>query len=145
LVKAAVTAADLDLIVLATMTPDSPIPSTACQLQRRLGCSAAAMDVGAACAGFMYALVTGMQFVKTGTARRVLVVGADVMTRAVNPTDRKTFTLFGDGAGAVCVGAESEQKAWLLVPLGGDVRATVLLIIPGGASREPLTAQGLEA
>src|SRR5438046_884088 len=91
--KASTKAAELDLIVLATMTPDSPIPSTACQLQRRLGRSAAAMDVGAACAGFMYALVTGMQFVKTGTAPRVLVVGGDGMTRPVNPTDKKTFPL----------------------------------------------------
>src|SRR6478672_938261 len=98
---------DVDLIILATMTPDSPIPSTACQLQKRLGCTAAAMDVGAACAGFMYALVTGMQFVKTGTARRVLVVGSDVMTRTINPADKKTFPLFGDGAGAVLLGAGS--------------------------------------
>ena len=87
LAAARTTIDDVDLIVLATMTPDSPIPSTACQMQRRLGGKAAAFDVGAACAGFLYALVTGMQFVKTGTARRVLVIGTEVMTRAVNPTD----------------------------------------------------------
>src|SRR6185369_11076972 len=97
-------AAEIDLIVLATMTPDSPIPSTACRLQQRLGCTAAAMDVGAACAGFMYALTTGMQFVKTGNAKTVLVVGSEVMTRAVNSTDKKTFPLFGDGAGAALLG-----------------------------------------
>jgi 3-oxoacyl-[acyl-carrier-protein] synthase-3 len=145
LAAASVNPSDVDLIVLATMTPDSPIPSTACQLQRRLGCSAAAMDVGAACAGFMYALVTGMQFIKTGTARRVLVVGTDVMTRAVNPTDRKTFPLFGDGAGAVLLGAGTEQQGLLAYSLGADGRGTELLSIPGGGSREPLTPEKLAA
>src|ERR1051325_11576036 len=75
---------DVDLIVLATMTPDSPIPSTACRLQQRLGCAAAAFDVGAACAGFMFAIATGMQFVKTDNAKTVLVVGSEVMTRSVD-------------------------------------------------------------
>jgi len=145
LANASASAADLDLIVLATMTPDSPIPSTACQLQRRLGCSAAAMDVGAACAGFMYALVTGMQFVKTGAARRVLVVGTDVMTRAVNPTDKKTFPLFGDGAGAVLLGVGTEQQGLLAYSLGADGRGADLLSIPAGGSREPLTAEKLAA
>jgi len=145
LAAASVSSSDVDLIVLATMTPDSPIPSTACQLQRRLGCSAAAMDVGAACAGFMYALVTGMQFIKTGTARRVLVVGTDVMTRTVNPNDRKTFPLFGDGAGAVLLGAGTEQQGLLAYSLGADGRGTELLSIPGGGSREPLTAEKLAA
>jgi 3-oxoacyl-[acyl-carrier-protein] synthase-3 len=145
LAAAAVVPIDVDLIVLATMTPDSPIPSTACQLQRRLGCSAAAMDIGAACAGFMYALVTGAQFIKTGTARCVLVVGTDVMTRAVNPTDRKTFPLFGDGAGAVLLGPGTEQQGLLAYSLGADGRGTELLSIPGGGSREPLTAEKLAA
>jgi 3-oxoacyl-[acyl-carrier-protein] synthase III len=136
---------EIDLILLATMTPDSPIPSTACQLQRRLSCRAAAMDVGAACAGFMYALVTGMQFVKTGTARRVLVVGSDVMTRTINPVDKKTFPLFGDGAGAVLLGPGSEQQGLLAYSLGADGRGAELLSIPGGGSREPLTAASLAA
>ncbi len=145
LAAASISPADIDLIVLATMTPDSPIPSTACQLQRRLGCTAAAFDVGAACAGFMYALVTGMQFVKTGAARRVLVVGTDVMTRAVDPTDRKTFPLFGDGAGAVLLGPGTEQQGLLAYSLGADGRGTDLLCIPAGGSREPLTPERLQA
>jgi 3-oxoacyl-[acyl-carrier-protein] synthase-3 len=137
--------AELDLIVLATMTPDSPIPSTACQLQRRLGGRAAAMDVGAACAGFIYALVTGMQYIKTGTARRVLVVGAEVMSRAVNPNDKKTFPLFGDGAGAVLLGPGTDEQGLLAYTLGADGAGVDLLSIPGGGSREPLTQQSLTA
>ena len=135
----------VDLIVLATMTPDSPIPSTACQVQRRLGGKQAAFDVGAACAGFMYALVTGMQFVKTGSARRVLVIGADVMTRAVNPSDTKTFPLFGDGAGAVLLGAGSDDQGFLSFTLGADGSRADMLCIHGGGSREPLTTESLLA
>jgi 3-oxoacyl-[acyl-carrier-protein] synthase-3 len=133
--------ADVDLIILATMTPDSPTPSTACQMQRRLGGQAAAFDVSAACAGFMYALVTGMQFIKTGCAQRVLVVGTDVMTRAVNPADVKTFPLFGDGAGAVLLGAGSDDQGFLSYSLGADGSRTNLLHTPGGGSREPLTPE----
>jgi len=136
---------EIDLIVLATMTPDSPIPSTACQVQRRLGNKCAAFDVGAACAGFTYALVTGMQFVKTGCARRVLVIGAEVMTRAVNPADAKTYPLFGDGAGAVLLGAGSDDQGFLSYTLGADGSGTEMLCIRGGGSREPLTAESLAA
>src|SRR5262245_30076262 len=143
--RAKVSADEIDLIVLATMTPDSPIPSTACQLQKRLGGRAAAMDVGAACAGFMFALVTGMQFIKTGCARRVLVVGSDVMTRTINPADTKTFPLFGDGAGAVLLGAGSGDQGLLAYSLGSDGSGADLLCIPGGGSREPLTPQTLAA
>ncbi len=135
----------IDLIVLATMTPDSPIPSTACQVQRRLGGKLAAFDVSAACAGFLYALVTGMQFVKTGSARRVLVIGTDVMTRAVNPADIKTFPLFGDGAGAVLLGAGSDEQGFLSFTLGADGSGADMLCVHGGGSREPLTAETLAA
>jgi 3-oxoacyl-[acyl-carrier-protein] synthase-3 len=143
--SAGAAADDVDLIVLATMTPDMPIPSTACHLQRRLGGRAAAFDVGAACAGFMYALVTGMQFVKTGCAQRVLVVGAEVMSRAVNPADVKTYPLFGDGAGAVLLGAGTGEQGFLSYSLGADGSGTELLCIRGGGSREPLTAETLAA
>lgn len=136
---------DVDLIVLATMSPDSPAPSTACQLQRRLGSDAAAFDVGAACAGFMYALTTGMQFIKTGTAQSVLVVGSEVMTSIINPTDRKTYPLFGDGAGAVLLGAGSDNQGFLAHQLGADGRGADLLSVPGGGSREPLTSESINA
>ena len=136
---------ELDLIVLATMTPDSPVPSTACRLQAKLGGRAAAFDVGAACAGFMYALVTGMQFVKSGCARRVLVVGAELMTRASNPADKKTFPLFGDAAGAVLLGPGSGEQGFLAYTLGADGGGAELLCVPGGGTREPLTAESLAA
>lgn len=145
LAQANLSASELDLIVLATMTPDSPIPSTACQVQRRLGGRAAAMDVGAACAGFMFALATGMQFIKTGNARRVLVIGTDVMTRTIDPADKRTFPLFGDGAGAVLLGAGSGDQGLLAYSLGSDGSGADLLCIPGGGSREPLTPERLAA
>lgn len=143
LAAAGTTIDDVDMIVLATMTPDSPIPSTACQVQRRLGGRLAAFDVSAACAGFLYALVTGMQFVKTGCARRVLVIGSEVMTRAVNPADVKTYPLFGDGAGAVLLGAGSDEQGFLSYTLGADGSGTEMLCIHGGGSREPLSPESL--
>ena len=102
--NARVAAREVDLILVATMTPDMLTPSTACMVQRRLGVPAPAMDLNAACSGFMYALVTGMQFVKTGCSRRVLVIGSDVMSRIINPADKKTYPLFGDGAAQCCWG-----------------------------------------
>ena len=145
LAQADVSAKEIDLIVLATMSPDSPAPSTACRLQRRLGCSAPAFDVSAACAGFMYALSTGMQYVKTGNARRVLVVGSDVMTRTVNPADKKTYPLFGDGAGAVLLGAGESDQGLIAYTLGADGNGVELLHVPGGGSRCPLNTEALAA
>jgi 3-oxoacyl-[acyl-carrier-protein] synthase-3 len=142
--NAELTVKDIDLIIVATMSADSPAPSTACRVQRRLGCSAPSFDVSAACAGFMYALTTGMQYVKTGNAKRVLVVGSDVMTRTVNPADKKTYPLFGDGAGAVLLGTGDSDQGLLAYTLGADGSGVELLHIPGGGSREPLTAAGLE-
>jgi 3-oxoacyl-[acyl-carrier-protein] synthase III len=107
---AGVAPGEVDLILVATMTPDSPMPTTACLLQRRLGSVAPSLEMNAACAGFMYAMVTAMQYVRNGCAHRALVVGVDLMTRSVNPADKKTYPLFGDGGGAVLVGAgESHQ------------------------------------
>ncbi len=143
--NAELTAQDIDLIIVATMSPDSPAPSTACRVQRRLGSNAPSFDVSAACAGFMYALSTGMQYVKTGNARRVLVVGSDVMTRTVNPADKKTYPLFGDGAGAVLLGAGDSDQGLLAYTLGADGSGVELLHVPAGGSREPLTAAGIES
>ncbi len=146
LADAHVSPAEIDLILVATMTPDMPTPSTACILQRRLGAQqAAAMDLNAACSGFMYALVTAAQFIKTGVMRRVLVVGADLMSRTVHPDDRKTFPLFGDGAGAALLGPASDEHGLLSFALGADGGGGDLLCIPGGGSREPLTKDGLDA
>ena len=137
--RAGVRADEVDLILVATMTPDTPMPSTACHLQRRLCCAAAAIDVNAACAGFLYALATAAHFVYGGSCRRVLVVGADVMTRVVNPEDKKTYPLFGDGAGAVLVEAGSKTQGLLAFTLGADGEGTELLCMPGGGSRLPLS------
>ena len=145
LAAAGVKASEVDLIVLATMTPDSVTPSTACRMQALIGASCPAMDVSAACSGFMYALATGMQFVKTGCARRVLVIGAEVMTRAVNPADVKIYPLFGDGAGAALLGPGDDDQGFLSYSLGADGSGGCMLEVPAGGSREPLTAAGLAA
>jgi 3-oxoacyl-[acyl-carrier-protein] synthase III len=144
--NAGVTANELDLILVATITPDHPTPSTACHLQRRLGAIAPAMDINAACAGFMYGLVTGAQFVRAGNAARVLVVGADVMSRTIDPRDIKTFPLFGDGAGAALLTPDQPQGSGLLAyTLGSEGCGGEMLCIPGGGSREMLTPDRLAA
>jgi len=93
--------ADIDLILVATFTPDFTCPSTACLVQEKLGLDAPAVDLQAACSGFMYALATAAQFVATGNSKLALVIGADVNSRIVEPDDQGTAPLFGDGAGAV--------------------------------------------
>ena len=136
-----INASEIDLILLATITPDQPTPSTACHVQRMLGSNAPAMDLGAACSGFMYALVTGMQFIKTGTYQRVLIIGADLMSRTVNPADTKTFPLFGDGAGAVVIGPGSDEQGFVSYTLGADGHGAELLEQPAGGTRCPATAE----
>jgi len=142
---AKIDAGDIDLILLATCTPDTYMPSAACYLQRKLGCSAAAMDLNAACSGFMFALVTGAQFVKSGASRQALIVGAETMLRTVNPDDHKTYPLFGDGAGAVLLGRGDAQQGLLSYTLGTDGDGANLLYIPAGGFREPVTIDSLLA
>lgn len=133
-------ASDVDLIVVATATPDTPIPSTACHVQQRLQTAAAAMDVNAACSGFVYGLVTASQFVSTGASRLALVIGADLMSRTVNPRDPKTYPLFGDGAGAVLVAAGAPDQGFLAYTLGADGNGAGLLCMQAGGTREPIDA-----
>ncbi|MBU6172588.1 MAG: ketoacyl-ACP synthase III [Planctomycetes bacterium] len=141
---AGVSAADVDLLICATITPDYMTPSTACILQNRLGCVAPAFDVNAACAGFMVGLVTAAQYVRSGMATNALVVGSEIMSRTVDTSDVKTYPLFGDGAGAAllqpCAPTNSNGLIRFTLGAEGDVHA---LCIPGGGSREPLTAQTL--
>jgi 3-oxoacyl-[acyl-carrier-protein] synthase-3 len=132
---------DIDLIVLATLSPDYLLPATAAAVQDRLKLNCAAMDVSAACAGFMYALVTGMQFVATGSSRCALVIGADTNSRVMNPADKKTFPLFGDGAGAVVIMPGSKEQGLVSYTLGADGSGEQLLIRPFGGSRAPLNGQ----
>jgi 3-oxoacyl-[acyl-carrier-protein] synthase III len=118
---AGITPEDLDLILVATVTPDQPFPSVACMLQERLGAKkAAAMDVSAACAGFMYGIITGKQFVESGVYKHVLVVGVEKLSKITDWNDRNTAVLFGDGAGAVIVGEVSENRGILSFELGAD-------------------------
>jgi len=129
---AGVTAADIDLIVVATSTPDMIFPSTACLLQAKLGVTrGAAFDVQAVCSGFIYALATADKFVSTGSARCALVIGAETFSRILDWTDRRTCVLFGDGAGAVVLTA-SDQPGVLSSHLHSDGRHSGILRVPGG-------------
>lgn len=132
---AGVTAADIDLVIVATTTPDQIFPSTACLLQRRLGIHGpAAFDIQAVCTGFVYALSVADQFIRNGSAACALVVGADALSRITDWTDRGTCVLFGDGAGAVVVRADSTPGI-LSTHLHADGSYTELLQVPAGISR----------
>jgi len=135
---------EIDLVVVGTFTPDSLTPSTACRLQERLSMQAAAMDVSAACAGFLYALITASQFVKSGTSEKALVVGADLLSRISNPSDKKTYPLFGDGAGAVVIAPGTDKQGMLSYTLGSEGEGAEMLCVPSGGSKEPLTADLLD-
>ncbi|MGE7863273.1 beta-ketoacyl-ACP synthase III [Bacillus mobilis] len=118
---AGVSGEDIDLILVATVTPDRAFPAVACVIQEAIGAKhAAAMDVGAACAGFMYGMITAQQFIQTGIYKNVLVVGSDKLSKIVDWNDRNTAVLFGDGAGAIVMGAVSEGRGVLSFELGAD-------------------------
>ncbi len=135
LAAAGVGAAELDLIVLGTTTPDIIFPSTACLLQHRLGANGcAAFDVNAACSGFIYALGVANNFIRAGAARTALVVGAETLSRMIDWTDRGTCVLFGDGAGAVVLKADAEAGV-LSTHLHADGGYEHLLYNPVGVSR----------
>ncbi|MEI6915215.1 MAG: beta-ketoacyl-ACP synthase III, partial [Armatimonadota bacterium] len=130
------------VIICATTSPDMLFPSTACLIQNELGCvRAAAFDLGAACAGFAYALAVGSQFIAAGSYDRVLVIGADVLTKYVDFTDRGTCILFGDGAGAVVLAPVEDGKGMLAFDLGSDGSGAELLKIPAGGGRAPASEQ----
>jgi 3-oxoacyl-[acyl-carrier-protein] synthase III len=134
----------LDLLICATLSGDTPIPSTAVWVQRKLGIAAPAFDVNAACAGFSYALSTATAFIESGQAETVLVMGAEVLSRVMNFHDRSTCVLFGDGAGAMVL-RRSEEPGVLGSVLGADGRAAEILIIPGGGSAEPTSHASVDA
>ena len=131
---AGASAADIDLIIVATSTPDFVFPSTACLLQNKLGNKGAtAFDVQAVCSGFLYALTIAEKFIRSGSHRRALVVGAEVFSRILDWNDRATCVLFGDGAGAVVMTA-SDQPGILAAKLHADGRHTDILCVPGHMS-----------
>lgn len=140
---AGLTAADLDLIVLATTSAENAFPAAACELQAMLGVTGIpAFDVAAACAGFTYAFSVADQFIKSGAARHVLVVGADVLSRMCDPHDRSTIIIFGDGAGAVVLGA-SDTQGVIATHLHADGRYGDLLKLP--QPRRGMSGAELEA
>ncbi|MFZ0447580.1 MAG: beta-ketoacyl-ACP synthase III [Bacillus sp. (in: firmicutes)] len=114
-------AEEIDMILVATVTPDQSFPSVSCMLQERLGAKkAAAMDISAACAGFMYGMVTAKQFIESGAYKHVLIVGVEKLSKITDWKDRNTAVLFGDGAGAVVMGRVSEGRGILSFELGAD-------------------------
>lgn len=135
--RAGVAPDELDLIIVATVTPDMFFPSTACLVQQAIGASrAAAFDLSAGCSGFVYALDMAARGIEAGAYRKVLVIGADLLSRVTDFTDRSTCVLFGDGAGAVVVGAVDEGGV-LSTYLGADGSGGEKLCIPAGGSRLP--------
>ena len=141
---AAIAPEQLDLIVCATLTGDTPIPSTAVWMQRKLEIAAPAFDINAACAGFSYGMSAATAFIESGQAETVLVAGAEILSRVMNFEDRTTCVLFGDGAGAVVL-TRSEEPGVLGSVLGADGRSAEILIIPGGGSAQPPSHEALEA
>lgn len=142
--RAGVSAAELDLIIVATITPDMPFPSTACLVQHRLGATrAAAFDIEAACSGFVYALDIGSHFVASHTYNTVLVIGAEKMSSVVDWTDRNTCVLFGDGAGAAVLQNRPAAHGLLTTCLGSDGAKAGLLEVRGGGSACPATAKSV--
>jgi 3-oxoacyl-[acyl-carrier-protein] synthase III len=136
---------DLDLIIVATITPDSAFPSTACLLQDRLGAKkAAAFDLSAACSGFIYGLANASNFIATGMYKNALVVGAECLSKITDYTDRNTCILFGDGAGAVVLGEVPEGRGFQSFELGADGSGGELLKLAGGGSRLPSSPATIE-
>jgi 3-oxoacyl-[acyl-carrier-protein] synthase-3 len=144
--QANLTAEDIDLIIVATITPDMAFPSTACNLQEKLGAkNAAAFDLSAACSGFIYGLSVATQFISTGFYRHALVVGAECLSKITDYTDRNTCILFGDGAGAAVLGSVPEGRGFRAFELGADGAGGPLLKIEGGGSRVPSCIESIEA
>lgn len=135
---------EIDLLLLGTMTPDHLLPATACTVQDRLGLRCPAMDISAACAGFLYSMITGMQFVATGCSKYALVIGADCNSRVMDPADKKTYPLFGDGAGAVLLAPGAPEQGMLSYTLGADGSGMELLYRPMGGARTPFDELKLE-
>lgn len=135
-------AADLDLIIVATCTPDMLFPATACILQEKLGIKGvAAFDLEAACSGFIYGLAVGAQFIAAGIYENVLVVGAETLSRIVNWQDRNTCILFGDGAGAVVLKPAENGRGFLSFHLGADGAGADLLKLAAGGAAMPASAE----
>ena len=143
--RAGITAEEIDLIIVATITPDMPFPSTACIIQENIGAHrAAAFDLEAACSGFVYALEIGQQFIMSRTYECVLVIGAEKLSSIIDWKDRNTCVLFGDGAGAVILRNRPDAHGLLTVKMGADGGKADILSMPGGGSRNPATPDSIQ-
>ena len=143
---AGITGEQVDLIIVATITPDMPFPSTACLVQQKIGANrAAAFDLEAACSGFIYGLEIAQQFIMSRTYDTVLVIGAEKLSTIVDWEDRNTCVLFGDGAGAVVMQSRAHSHGLLTAVMGADGSKANLLHMPGGGSRCPATSESVHA
>ncbi len=140
--RARIDPSDIDLLICATVTPDQLLPSTGCLIQAELGANnAAAMDLAAACSGFLYGLTLADTMVRTGQSRLALVVGAEVLTQYVDYTDRSTCVIFGDGAGAAVLGPVDAERGILAARIKSDGRFAEQLYAPGGGTRMGTTPE----
>jgi 3-oxoacyl-[acyl-carrier-protein] synthase-3 len=141
--QAKTSASEIDLLIVATATPDMVFPATACFVQKKIGATkAACMDVSAACAGFLFAVEIAQQFIISQTYDTVLVIGADKLTAITNWTDRNTCVLFGDGAGAVVLGhRDGSAHGVISTYMGSDGAFSDILFMPGGGTKTPITRE----
>jgi 3-oxoacyl-[acyl-carrier-protein] synthase-3 len=143
--QAGISAADIDLILVATATPDMLFPATACFVQKKIGATkAACLDISAACAGFLFGVEIAQQFITSHTHEIVLVIGAEKLTSITNWTDRNTCVLFGDGAGAAILKHRGSSHGVISTHIGSDGEYSDILFMPGGGSRCPITRENAD-
>ena len=143
--QAGISAKEIDLILLATATPDMLFPATACLVQTRIGATkAACLDVSAACAGFLFAVEIAQQFITSHTYETVLVIGAEKLSSITNWTDRNTCVLFGDGAGAAILRHRGSAHGVIATHVGSDGQFADILFMPGGGCRTPITGENAD-
>jgi 3-oxoacyl-[acyl-carrier-protein] synthase-3 len=143
--QAKLSAKEIDLVLVATATPDMLFPATACFVQKKIGATnAACLDISAACAGFIFGLEIAQQFITSHTYDTVLVIGAEKLTSITNWTDRNTCVLFGDGAGAAVLRHRGSQHGVISTHIGSDGQFTDILFMPGGGSRCPITRDNVD-
>lgn len=143
--QAGIGAEEIDLIVVATVTPDTSFPATACWVQKHIGAHrAACFDLSAACSGFLYAVEVAQQFISNHTYNTILVIGADKLSTIVNWTDRNTCVLFGDGAGAAILRNRGSSHGVISTHMGSDGRFSDILLTPAGGSALPLTKDNID-
>jgi 3-oxoacyl-[acyl-carrier-protein] synthase III len=143
--RAGLAPTDIDLIIVATITSDMPFPATASIVQHKIGAQCPAFDLSAGCSGWVYSLVTAQAFITSGAYKHVLVIGADLLTRITNWTDRATCVLFGDGAAAAVMAPVEPDYGLLGFELGSNGAGAELLCTPDGGSARELTHEGLDA